>query len=228
MKVRYAIERWGQWPNLLLPTENGVCLEPVSSNTLNKATDNRQAKRKEWLKAILVLVIVYVVLSFMLGSAQLMFRSPQMQMLRIGFGLCIPSLLLTSIVLAHGKGCLQRFCELLLILSVLAASLLGFLAISLDVTQTHHFSRDRHVEASYVENGAFGSSAHSILAKQGWGPFFYRFVAEGAETYPTVGKEINGKVEVRYRHDGKTITRDLDEWLAGKPATSEISSDSDY
>lgn len=196
-------------------------MEPVSSNTLNKATDNRQAKRKEWSKAILVLVISYVVFSFTLGTAHLIFRSPQMQMLRIGFGLCMPTLLLTSIVLALGKGCLQRFCELLLILSVFAASLLGFMAISLNVTETHHFSQDRHVEKSYVDNGALGSSAHSILAKQGWGPFFYRFVAEGADTYPTVGKEINGKVEVKYKQDGKTITRDLDEWLAGKPGSSE-------
>jgi hypothetical protein len=200
-------------------------LEPVSSIILNKATDNRQAKRKEWSKAILVLVIVYFVFSFTLGSAHLMFRSPQMQMLRIGFGLCMPTLLLTSIVLALGKGCLQRFCELLLILSVFAASLLGFMVISLNVTDTHHFSRDRLVETSYIENGALGSSAHSILAKQGWGPLFYHFEAAGADTYPTVGKEINGKVVVKYKQDGKTITRDLDEWLAGKPATSEISSE---
>ncbi len=203
-------------------------MEPVSSITLNNATDNRQAKRKEWLKAIVVLVIVYVTLSFMLGSAHLMFRSPQMQMLRIGFGLCVPTLILTSIVLALGKGCLQRFCELLLILSVFAASLLGFMVISLNVTETHHFSRDRHVETSYIENGALGSSAHSILAKQGWGPLFYHFEAAGADTYPTVGKEINGKVEVKYKQDGKTITRDLDEWLAGKPVTSKTDGDSDY
>lgn len=221
MKVRYSIERKGRWPNLLLLTENGVCLEPVSSNTLNKATDNRQSKRKEWLKAILVLVIVYFVFSFTLGSAHLMFRSPQMQMLRIGFGLCMPTLLLTSIVLALGKGCLQRFCELLLILSLVAAALLGFIGISLDRTDTYHFSRDRHVEKSYADQGALGSSAHSIMAQQGWGPFFYRFEAEGVDTYPTVGKEINGKVEVKYSQGGKTITRDLDEWLAGKPGTSE-------
>ena len=160
-------------------------MEPVSSNTLNKATDNRQAKRKEWSKAILVLVISYFVFSFTLGTAHLIFRSPQMQMLRIGFGLCMPTLLLTSIVLALGKGCLQRFCELLLILSVFAAALIGFMAISLNVTETHHFSRDRHVETSYVDNGALGSSAHSIVAKEGWGTFFYHFVAEGADTYPT-------------------------------------------
>lgn len=204
-------------------------MEPVSSNTLNKATDNRQAKRKEWSKAILVLVVVYIALGYALLEAGLTFRSPQVQMLRMCFGLCIPSLLLTSIILALGKGRLQRFCELLLILSLVAAWLLGNDGISHDRTETHHFSRDRHVEESYRDYGAFGTSDHSIMAKQGSGPFFYHFVAERGyiQPYPDVGKEINGKVVVKYRVFGKAITRDLDEWLAGKPGTSKTDSDSD-
>lgn len=50
-------------------------------------------------------------------------------------------------------------------------------------------------------------------------PFFYRCIHEAIETYPFIGNEQNGKVFIRYKQDGLTVSRDLDEWLAGKPGT---------
>lgn len=168
---------------------------------------------------ILVSVIVFIACNVLMLTNHLEFKSPQLQQMRLWFGLSIPSLLLTSIILHLGKGCLQRFCELLLIISVPCVPLMAFCIGYLFPSTTHNFSRDRQIEENYVENGALGSSAHSIIAKKEWGPFFYRCIEEGIDTYPFVGKEQNGKVFVRYEQDGLTVSRDLDEWLAGKPGT---------
>lgn len=204
----------------MLP-HKGVYVESASSDAHQKALANRQAKRKEWSKVILTAVIIYLALNCSLGFAQLEFRSRQVEILREEFALCIPSLLLTSAILSLGKGCLQRICELLLCIALLVLPLLVFTCFTLNTTTIHHFSRDRQVEASYVDNGAFGSSAHSIKAKQGWGPFFYHIKSEGIDTYPFIGQEIDGEVEVKYDKDGMTVTRDLDEWLAGRPGSKK-------
>jgi hypothetical protein len=202
----------------LLP-HNGVYLEQASARNRSGTPIDSQNRRNEWAVFILVSVIVFIACNVLMLTNHLEFKSPQLQQMRLWFGLSIPSLLLTSIILHLGKGCLQRFCELLLIISVPCVPLMAFCIGYLFPSTTHNFSRDRQIEENYVENGALGSSAHSIIAKKEWGPFFYRCIEEGIDTYPFVGKEQNGKVFVRYEQDGLTVSRDLDEWLAGKPGT---------
>jgi hypothetical protein len=202
----------------LLP-HNGVYLKQASARNRSGAPIDSQHRRNEWAVVILVTVIVFIVCNFLLLRNNLEFKSPQLQQMRLWFALSIPSLLLTSIILHLGKGCLQRSCELLLIISVPCVPLLAFCIGYLCPSTAHNFSRDRQVEENYVENGALGSSAHSIIAKKEWGPFFYRCTHEAIDTYPFIGKEQNGKVFIRYKQDGLTVSRDLDEWLAGKPGT---------
>lgn len=202
----------------MLP-HNGVYLEQASARNRSGTPIDSQNRRNEWAVFILVSVIVFIACNVLMLTNHLEFKSPQLQQMRLWFGLSIPSLLLTSIILHLGKGCLQRFCELLLIISVPCVPLMAFCIGYLFPSTTHNFSRDRQIKENYVENGALGSSAHSIIAKKEWGPFFYRCIEEGIETYPFIGKEQNGKVFVRYQQDGLTVSRDLDEWLAGKPGT---------
>lgn len=194
-------------------------MEQASARNRSGTPIDSQNRRNEWAVFILVSVIVFIACNVLMLTNHLEFKSPQLQQMRLWFGLSIPSLLLTSIILHLGKGCLQRFCELLLIISVPCVPLMAFCIGYLFPSTTHNFSRDRQIEENYVENGALGSSAHSIIAKKEWGPFFYRCIEEGIDTYPFVGKEQNGKVFVRYEQDGLTVSRDLDEWLAGKPGT---------
>lgn len=202
----------------MLP-HNGVYLEQASARNRSGTPIDNQNRRNEWAVFILVSVIVFIACNVLMLTNHLEFKSPQLQQMRLWFGLSIPALLLTSTILHLGKGCLQRFCELLLIISVPCVPLMAFCIGYLFPSTTHNFSRDRQIEENYVENGALGSSAHSIIAKKEWGPFFYRCIEEGIDTYPFVGKEQNGKVFVRYEQDGLTVSRDLDEWLAGKPGT---------
>ena len=202
----------------MLP-HNGVYLEQASARNRSGTPIDSQNRRNEWAVFILVSVIVFIACNVLMLTNHLEFKSPQLQQMRLWFGLSIPSLLLTSIILHLGKGCLQRFCELLLIISVPCVPLMAFCIGYLFPSTTHNFSRDRQIEENYVENGALGSYAHSIIAKKEWGPFFYRCIEEGIDTYPFIGKEQNGKVFVRYEQDGLTVSRDLDEWLAGKPGT---------
>ncbi len=182
----------------------------------SKTLKTNQAKRNEWAAAILIAVIVYIVANLLLFYAHIEFVSAEVQQMRLWFGFSIPSLLLLSIVLNVGKGCLQRFCEILLVISTILVPMLAFGFNALFPSRVHNFRNGRQVTEAYVENGACGSCAHEIVARKGWGPFFYRRKCVAIDTYPTIGKEINGKVKVSYEAHGMTITRDLDEWLNSK------------
>lgn len=84
-------------------------------------------------------------------------------------------------------------------------------------TEDQYFSNGRLVRISEGDQGALGSGPTNLSVGQAWGPFFYKMRSTPVNQYPTIGKEIDGKVKLKYAVDSIPQVRDLDDLLAGKP-----------
>lgn len=83
-------------------------------------------------------------------------------------------------------------------------------------TKDYVFSHDRVVRISVSED-VFSVGHTNLSVGQAWGPLFYKMRCTAVSQYPTIGKEIDGKVKLEYTVDSKPQVRDLDDLLAGKP-----------
>jgi len=110
----------------------------------------------------------------------------------------------------------RKLCLVLFIICLPVGLLVCGLIGLVNHTDYYYFSNDRRVDSIWGDQGALGTGPLAIAVNKGWGPIFYKRQCLSIEKAPTIGKEINGKVQLRYSTDGIEKVRDLDNLLSGK------------
>lgn len=129
-----------------------------------------------------------------------------------------PSIIFAFFASSFKQTWIRILCWFCLVVTGIGALGLAVIGSLFCVTETKNyvFSRDRVVRVSVSED-VFSVGHTNLSVGQAWGPLFYKMRCTAVSQYPTIGKEIDGKVKLEYTVDSKPQVRDLDDLLAGKP-----------